>query len=95
VTGREANTSPAAKDLFAKIQKDRADKQAARKADAEARAKQRDEAKGARDQVRANKNLPREQFRALVSGRTEQQVLEALGKPDETPGLTHLEVVTR
>jgi len=79
-----AYTSATAKDLHAKIQKDRADREAARKADAEVKSKQRDEAKGARDQVKANKNLPREQFRSLVSGKTEQQVLDALGKPDDT-----------
>lgn len=35
-------------------------------------------------QVQTNRNLPRDQLRALVSGKTEQQVLGALGKPDET-----------
>lgn len=78
-----AYTSAAAKDLHAKAQKDRADREAAKKADA-ARAKDRDDKTAAKNQVRANKNLPREQFRALVSGKTEQQVLDALGKPDET-----------
>lgn len=77
-------TSAVAKDLHAKVQKDRADRETAKKAEAAAKAKPRDEEKGARDQVRANKNLPREQFRALVTGRTEQQVLDALGRPDET-----------
>lgn len=77
-------TEPAAKDLHAKVQKDRADREAAKKAAEAAKAKQREDEKGAKDQVRANKNLPREQFRSLVSGKTEQQVLDALGKPDET-----------
>ena len=79
-----AYTSGAAKDLYAKAQKDRADKEAAKKADAAAKVKQRDEDKGAKDTVKANKNLPRDQFRALVTGKTEQQVLDALGKPDDT-----------
>lgn len=79
-----AYTSAAAKSLHTKVQKDRADKEAAKQAESAAKAKQRDEEKGSRDQVRANKNLPREQFRALVTGKTEQQVLDALGKPDQT-----------
>ena len=77
-------TSPAARGLFAKVQKDRVEREAAKKAEEIARAKKRDQEKGARDQVKANRNLPREQFRSLVNGRTEQQVLDALGKPDET-----------
>ncbi len=79
-----AYTSAAAKDLHAKAQKDHANREAAKQTDTAAKAKQRDEEKGAKDTVKANKNLPREQFRALVSGKTEQQVLDALGKPDET-----------
>jgi hypothetical protein len=86
-----AYTSVAAKDLHAKVQKDRADKEVARKAaeevkraERDAKAKQRDEEKTGKDQVKANRNLPREQFRALVTGKTEPQVIEALGRPDET-----------
>ena len=79
-----AYTSAAAKDLHAKAQKDRSDKEAAKRAEREAKSKQRDEDTGAKDQVKANKNLPRDQFRALVSGKSERQVLDALGKPDET-----------
>ena len=86
-----AYTSAAAKDLHAKAQKDRADREAAKKAaeeakraEAAAKGKQRDEEKGGKDAVKANRNLPREQFRSLVTGKTEQQVLDALGKPDET-----------
>lgn len=79
-----AYTSAAAKALHAKAQRDRADRETAKKADAEAKAKQRDEVKGARDTVKANKNLPRDQFRSLVTGKSEQQVLDALGKPDQT-----------
>ncbi len=79
-----AYTSAAAKDLYAKAQKDRADKEAAKKAEAVAKGKQRDDDKAAKDTVKANKNLPRDQFRSLVSGKTEQQVIGALGKPDET-----------
>jgi len=79
-----AYTSAAAKDLHAKVQKDRADKEAAKQAESAAKAKQRDEDKSGRDQVKANKNLPRDQFRSLVTGKTEQQVLDALGKPDQT-----------
>ena len=79
-----AYTSATAKDLYAKAQKDRADKEAAKKAEAAAKGKQRDDDKGAKGTVKANKNLPRDQFRSLVSGRTEQQVLDALGKPDDT-----------
>ena len=79
-----AYTSAAAKDLHAKAQKDRADREAAKKADAAAKSKQRDEEKGAKDSAKANKNLPRDQFRSLVAGKSEQQVLDALGKPDET-----------
>lgn len=77
-------TSAAAKELHAKVQKDKADREAAKRAEAEAKAKQRDDNKAAKDQVKANKNLPRDQFRSLVSGKTEQQVMDALGKPDET-----------
>lgn len=79
-----AYTSAAAKNLHAKVQKDRADKEAAKQAESAAKAKRTDEEKGGRDQVRANKNLPRDQFRTLVTGKTEQQVLDALGKPDQT-----------
>ena len=86
-----AYTSAAAKDLLAKAQKDRADRETAKKAaedakrvERDAKAKQRDEEKNAKDQVKANKNLPRDQFRSLVTGKTEQQVLDALGKPDQT-----------
>lgn len=79
-----AYTSAGAKDLHAKAQKDRADKEAAKKADAAAKAKQRDDEKGVKDTVKANRNLPRDQFRTLVNGKTEQQVLDALGKPDDT-----------
>jgi len=84
-------TSADARDLFIKVQKDRADREAAKqaaedakRAEREAKAKDRQEKSAVRDQVRANKNLPREQFRSLVTGKTEQQVIEALGKPDET-----------
>jgi hypothetical protein len=34
--------------------------------------------------VRANRNLTRDQLRTLVSDMTEQQVIDTLGKPDET-----------
>lgn len=80
-----------ARDLLDKAQKDRADREAAKQAQAtakqaqaDAKAKDREEKSAARNQVKANKNLPREQFRALVNGKTEQQVIDALGKPDET-----------
>jgi hypothetical protein len=77
-------TSAAAKELHAKAQKDKADREAAKRAEAEAKVKQRDDNKAAKDQVKANKNLPRDQFRMLVNGKTEQQVIDALGKPDQT-----------
>jgi len=76
--------SAASRTLVAKVEKDRSDRAAAKQAETAAKAKQNDEQKGARDQIRANKNLPREQFRAVINGRTKQQVLDALGKPDQT-----------
>jgi hypothetical protein len=76
--------SAASRTLVAKVEKDRTDRAAAKQAETAAKAKQNDEQKGARDQIRANKNLPRDQFRAVINGRTKQQVLDALGKPDQT-----------
>jgi hypothetical protein len=76
--------SAASRTLVAKVEKDRADRAAANLAETAAKSKQIDEQKGARDQIRANKNLPRDQFRAVINGRTKQQVIDALGKPDQT-----------
>lgn len=76
--------SAASRTLVAKVEKDRADRAAAKQVETAAKAKQNDEQKGSRDQIRANKNLPRDQFRAVINGRTKQQVLDALGKPDQT-----------
>lgn len=77
-------TSPAAKDLYAKVQRDRAEKGATRKAEREAKDKKRADDRAGADRIKANKNLTRDRLRSLVSGLTPEQVIAELGKPDET-----------
>ncbi len=77
-----AFTSAAAKDLYAKAQKERADKEVAKKAAEEARRAERD-AK-AKDRDDKNRKYTRDEFKRLVIGRTRDEVIELLGKPKAT-----------
>lgn len=76
--------SAAARTLMAKIGADRTARAEAKRVEVAAKKKAQEEVSSERDQIRANKNLPRDQLRALLSGRSKQQVLDAMGKPDET-----------
>ena len=57
---------------------------AQKKADEEARARQKQEEGHSRNKTKANRNLPRDEFRSLVVGKSKQQLIECLGKPDDT-----------
>ena len=77
-----AYTSAGAKDLHAKAQKDRADKEAAKKADEDAKRAERD-AK-AKDRDDKNRKYTRDEFKQLVVGKSRDEVIALLGKPKTT-----------
>ncbi len=77
-----AYTSAAAKDLHAKAQKDRVDKEAAKKADEDAKRAERD-AK-AKDRDDKNRKYTRDEFKQLVVGKSRDEVIALLGKPKTT-----------
>ncbi len=62
----------------------RNERDAAKKQAAEQRAAQQQEKRAASNQVRANRNLPRDQFRSLVMGLNPDALIAAIGRPDDT-----------
>jgi hypothetical protein len=83
-------TVPAAKDLHAKVQKDRADKEAAKKAAEEAKKAER-EAK-AKEQPGKNRKYTRDEFKNLVVGKSKSEVVALLGRPKATQQSGDLEL---
>lgn len=83
-------TSPAAKDLVAKVQKDRADKEAAKQAAEDAKRAER-EAK-AKERQEKNRKYTRDEFKQLVAGKTRDEVRAILGKPKATQQSGELEL---
>jgi hypothetical protein len=75
--------SPGGRTLLADAQRDRDAKVAQQRAEDEARAKQQATERDDRDQVRKNRNLPRDEFRALLKGKSKEEVIRLIGRPDE------------
>jgi hypothetical protein len=75
--------SPAGRSMLADVQRDRDTKVAQQRVEDDARAKQQATERDDRDQVRKNRNLPREEFRALLKGKTKDEVIRLIGRPDE------------
>ena len=80
-----AYTSAAAKDLLVKAQKDRADRETAKKASEEAKKAER-EAK-TKDREDKSRKYTREEFKQLVIGKSRDEVIALLGTPKTTPQL--------
>jgi hypothetical protein len=75
---------PQARTILAETQRERAEQAAAaqqRKAEGENNRKTR--TAGA-DQVKANRNLPRDQFRNLITDRAPEELIQLIGKPNRT-----------
>jgi hypothetical protein len=75
--------TPAGRALLEEVQKERDARLAQKRADDEARDKQRQGERDDRDQVRKNRSLPRDEFRALLKGKTQDEVIRLIGRPDE------------
>jgi hypothetical protein len=75
---------PAAKSLLTQVNRDREARVAKQKAEEEARRKSQEAVAGERNAAKKNRDLPRDQFRNLVLGKSQSEVLSLLGKPNDT-----------